>query len=179
MTAAAAATAVATSSANKTQTAALKRKARASDDAYTAAATAGEEDARAGRPPEPGFGMDEAAYLAGYESARPKRSTSSNRSGSSGSSKRSTSSKPSGSSKRSTSSARRRGGRARSRAARQIARPIEGQLVSGMTALGAMFALAVLYNALANAQAAAGVIDAAARAVRWLDSPRSIPYGGN
>lgn len=171
--------------ANKTQTAALKRKARAADDSYAEAASAGEEDARAGRPPEPGFGMDEDAYMVGYESVRTSRtrstssksSTGSKRSTRSKSSRSSTSSKPSGS-KRSTSK-RRPASRARSKAARQISRPIEGQFVTGMTALGGMFALAVLYNALANADAAAGVINAAARAVRWLDSTRSIPYGGN
>ena len=40
-----------------------------------------------------------------------------------------------------------------------------------------MVALAVLYNALNNADAAAGVISGLARVVQWLDSPRSIPYG--
>ena len=172
-----------------------RARAKARDDAYTKAARQGEADARAGRPADPPFGDDttEAAYQAGYDTALAEKAQRDEPRA-----RRTTTASPRSSSPRLPAKptagprtakptrpaprprpgpARRRKSRARTKATRAITAPVADQVASGMTAVGAMVALAVLYNALANADAAAGVISGLARVVQWLDSPRSIPYG--
>lgn len=63
------------------------------------------------------------------------------------------------------------------RAARQIARPLQRQLTSGMQLLGLTFAVVALYLVLENAGAVEGALGGVARGLEWLRRPdRSIPY---
>jgi hypothetical protein len=146
----------------------LRARARANDRAATEAAETGAADAKAGRPAEVPFGMDPDAYAAGYDTAKAERTKSPG-----------TKSKAATSANKATGTNRRPAARRRARtAARRTMAPIERQAMNGATAIGTALALAVLYNVLANADAAAGVIAGAARVVKWLDSPTAIPYGG-
>lgn len=150
----------------------LRARARANDRAATEAAETGAADAKAGRPAEVPFGMDPDAYAAGYDTAKAERTKSPGTKSKAATSKKTPANKATGTNRR--PAARRR---ARTAARRTMA-PIERQAMNGATAIGTALALAVLYNVLANADAAAGVIAGAARVVKWLDSPTAIPYGG-
>lgn len=138
-------------------------------------------DATAGRPATPpgtGAVLDK-AYTDGYGSVTPPASSK----------KGPTAPKPSGTAGTPTRARRHAPprGRARARrtpvsyrrASRALTAPVNNQLASGMTTIGLMIALAVLFNLLRNAQAVGGVITAVGKAVDWLDSPRSITYRPN
>ena len=156
----------------------LRARARANDRAATEAAETGAADAKAGRPAEVPFGMDPDAYAAGYDTAKAERTRSAPGTKSPGTKSKAATSKKTPANK-STGTNRRPAARRRARtAARRTMAPIERQAMNGATAIGTALALAVLYNVLANADAAAGVIAGAARVVKWLDSPTAIPYGG-
>lgn len=62
------------------------------------------------------------------------------------------------------------------KAARQIYRPVESQVVSGMALIASAALVAFLYNLIRNAETTATAIDKLVAAVRWLDSTDPIPY---
>lgn len=63
------------------------------------------------------------------------------------------------------------------RAARQMARPLQRQVSSGMQVLGLTFAVLALYLVLENAGHVEGALGGLARGLEWLRRPdRSIPY---
>lgn len=138
----------------------------------------GRADARAGRPSAAGElqGELQKAYSEGYASVTPASSSSSP---SSSSRRTSSSSKRTSSSSSRRTSSRRRAPRPVRNAGRQLVRPVETQVTSWLVLAGMAAGVAFLYNLLRNAETVGSIIDKAASAVRWLDTPSPIPYKHN
>jgi hypothetical protein len=131
----------------------------------------GADDARSGRAPTPPDGALGKDYTAGYDSVPAKPATTSSTKKKKPAARKTASKKPAR-----RKPARRRPARLVDKAARQVAAPIESNVVSGLAVLGTAVAIAFLFNLLRNAGTTATVLDRLVDAVKWLDSPTPIPY---
>lgn len=162
----------------KAEAAHLRGEARSRDRAYQAAYERGLADAAAGRhqPPFPGGDTAEAdAYQAGHDEAKAQNRRTSTPDGSR------TNRRPAGGngSRRQRTTGGRAGAAARRStrtAARRTLAPVRASANGALTVIGGGVLLAVAYQALESADAAAGLLGGLNKALIWLREPVPIPY---